>query len=39
MQYDPEKSIKVDISNLTIGMFVTAIENSERVNLANAGRV
>ena len=39
MQFDPEKSIKIPISTLTVGMFVTAIEDSKRVNLANAGRV
>ncbi|KLN65767.1 MULTISPECIES: HD-GYP domain-containing protein [Vibrio] len=39
MQFDPEKSIKIPIDTLTVGMFVTAIEDSKRVNLANAGRV
>lgn len=39
MQFDPEKSIKIPIGMLTVGMFVTAIEDSKRVNLANAGRV
>ncbi len=39
MQYKPEDSVKIAIENLSIGMFVTAIENSKRVNLANAGRV
>ncbi|WP_260258346.1 HD-GYP domain-containing protein [Vibrio intestinalis] len=39
MQYDPNKSIKIPINTLSIGMFVTAIEDSKRVNLANAGRV
>ena len=39
MQYDPNKSIKIPIGSLTIGMFVTAIEHSKRVNLTNAGRV
>ncbi|MDC5707694.1 HD-GYP domain-containing protein [Vibrio europaeus] len=39
MQFDPEKSIKIPIGTLTVGMFVTAIEDSKRVNLANAGRV
>ncbi|WP_114764359.1 HD-GYP domain-containing protein [Vibrio rhodolitus] len=39
MQYDPKNSIKIPIDTLTIGMFVTAIEHSERVNLSHAGRV
>lgn len=39
MQFDPEKSIKIPIETLTVGMFVTALEESKRVNLANAGRV
>ncbi len=39
MQYDPKQSIKIPIDTLTVGMFVTAIEDSKRVNLANAGRV
>ncbi|CAM3180020.1 HD-GYP domain-containing protein [Vibrio neptunius] len=39
MKYDPSNSIKVPIDTLTVGMFVTAIEDNERVNLANAGRV
>lgn len=39
MKYDPNKSIKISIDTLSIGMFVTAIEHSKRVNLANAGRV
>ncbi|NVD06555.1 HD-GYP domain-containing protein [Vibrio sp. JPW-9-11-11] len=39
MQFDPNKSIKIPIETLTVGMFVTAIEDSKRVNLANAGRV
>lgn len=39
MQYDPKNSIKIPINTLTIGMFVTAIEDSKRVNLAHAGRV
>ncbi|CCN49890.1 putative c-di-GMP phosphodiesterase class II [Vibrio nigripulchritudo MADA3029] len=39
MQYKPENSIKIAIEHLNIGMFVTGIENSERVNLSNAGRV
>jgi len=39
MQYDPKNSIKISIDTLTVGMFVTAIEDSQRVNLANAGRV
>ncbi|KGK14968.1 HD-GYP domain-containing protein [Vibrio navarrensis] len=39
MQYNPENSVKIDIANLSIGMFVTAIQNSEKVNLAHPGRV
>lgn len=39
MQYDPKQSIKIPIDTLTVGMFVTALEDSQRVNLANAGRV
>lgn len=39
MQYDSTNSIKIPINTLTVGMFVTAIEDSKRVNLANAGRV
>lgn len=39
MQYDPKQSVKIPIDTLTVGMFVTAIEDSQRVNLANAGRV
>ncbi|KJY83358.1 HD family phosphohydrolase [Vibrio galatheae] len=39
MQFDPEDSIKISIDTLTVGMFVTAIEDSKRVNLASAGRV
>ncbi|HAS64138.1 MAG TPA: HD family phosphohydrolase [Vibrio sp.] len=39
MQYDQKKSIKITIDTLAVGMFVTAIEHSKRVNLTNAGRV
>ena len=39
MKYDPNQSIQIPIQDLTVGMFVTAIENNKRVNLANAGRV
>lgn len=39
MQYDPQNSIKISIDSLSVGMFVTAIEQSKRVNLSNAGRV
>ncbi|MEZ8824654.1 HD-GYP domain-containing protein [Vibrio amylolyticus] len=39
MQYKIEDSIKIAIETLSIGMFVTAIENTKRVNLAHAGRV
>ncbi|WP_104399498.1 HD-GYP domain-containing protein [Vibrio penaeicida] len=39
MQYKPENSIKIAIEHLNVGMFVTGIEQSERVNLSNAGRV
>ncbi|RTZ14437.1 HD-GYP domain-containing protein [Vibrio aquaticus] len=39
MQYDPNNSIKIPINTLSVGMFVTAIEDSKRVNLAHAGRV
>ncbi|WP_428776359.1 HD-GYP domain-containing protein [Vibrio sp.] len=39
MQFDPKQSIKIAINDLMVGMFVTAIEDSQRVNLANAGRV
>ncbi|OLQ88330.1 HD family phosphohydrolase [Vibrio panuliri] len=39
MQYDPNNSIKIPIDTLTLGMFVTAIEHSKRVNLSHAGRV
>ncbi|USD66817.1 HD-GYP domain-containing protein [Vibrio sp. SCSIO 43136] len=39
MQFNPDNSIKIAISDVQLGMFVTAIEQSERVNLANAGRV
>ncbi|EEX92217.1 HD-GYP domain-containing protein [Vibrio orientalis CIP 102891 = ATCC 33934] len=39
MQYDPKNSVKIPINTLMTGMFVTAIEDSKRVNLANAGRV
>ncbi|MEH0666078.1 HD-GYP domain-containing protein [Vibrio scophthalmi] len=39
MQYDPNNSIKIPIETLTVGMFVTALEDNKKVNLANAGRV
>ncbi|PMJ91549.1 HD-GYP domain-containing protein [Vibrio sp. 10N.261.55.A7] len=39
MQYKIEDSIKIAIETLSVGMFVTAIENTKRVNLAHAGRV
>ena len=39
MQYKPEDSIKIAIADVGVGMFVTAIEQNKRVNLANAGRV
>lgn len=39
MQYKPEDSIKIEIADVGVGMFVTAIEQNKRVNLANAGRV
>ncbi|GLT16467.1 HD family phosphohydrolase [Vibrio zhanjiangensis] len=39
MKFDPDNSIKIPITTLTVGMFVTAIEDSERVHLAHAGRV
>ncbi|WP_295893678.1 HD-GYP domain-containing protein [uncultured Vibrio sp.] len=39
MLYKIEDSIKITIDTLTVGMFVTAIENTKRVNLSNAGRV
>ncbi|MGR5420687.1 HD-GYP domain-containing protein [Vibrio sp. PNB22_4_1] len=39
MQYKTEESIKIAIADLSIGMFVTSIQQSKRVNLANAGRV
>lgn len=39
MQYKAEESIKIDIADLSIGMFVTAIQQNKRINLANAGRV
>ncbi|GAB7230838.1 HD-GYP domain-containing protein [Vibrio rotiferianus] len=39
MQYNPEDSIKIAIADMGVGMFVTAIEQNKRVNLANAGRV
>ncbi|MFA0413542.1 HD-GYP domain-containing protein [Vibrio renipiscarius] len=39
MQYDIHNSIKIPIEMLAIGMFVTAIERTKRVNLTNAGRV
>ncbi len=39
MKYDPAASIQIPIRSLTVGMFVTAIEDNQRVNLANAGRV
>lgn len=39
MQYNSEESIKIDIADLSIGMFVTAIQQNKRINLANAGRV
>lgn len=39
MLYDPKNSIKIPIKTLAVGMFVTAIEDSKRVNLSNAGRV
>ncbi|MGR5211146.1 HD-GYP domain-containing protein [Vibrio rotiferianus] len=39
MQYNPEDSIKIAITDMGVGMFVTAIEQNKRVNLANAGRV
>ncbi|BBL88609.1 HD family phosphohydrolase [Vibrio rotiferianus] len=39
MQYNPEDSIKIAIADMGVGMFVTAIEQNRRVNLANAGRV
>ncbi len=39
MKYDPAASIQIPIRSLTVGMFVTAIEDNKRVNLANAGRV
>ena len=37
MQHKMNNSIKIRIDTLSIGMFVTAIENTERVNLSNAG--
>ncbi|BBM64869.1 HD family phosphohydrolase [Vibrio alfacsensis] len=39
MQFQQEDSIKIAIADLSIGMFVTAIQQSKRINLANAGRV
>ncbi|MGF1718919.1 HD-GYP domain-containing protein [Vibrio kyushuensis] len=39
MLYKIEESIKISIETLSVGMFVTAIENTKRVNLSNAGRV
>ncbi|OEE36025.1 HD family phosphohydrolase [Vibrio genomosp. F10 str. ZF-129] len=39
MQYKIQDSIKISIDTLTVGMFVTAIEHTECVNLAHAGRV
>ncbi len=39
MHYDPKNSIKIPLDTLSIGMFVTAIEDNKRVNLSNAGRV
>ncbi len=39
MQYNPKKSIKIAIEDLNIGMFVTGLEESQRVNLSNAGRI
>ncbi|NOH97627.1 HD-GYP domain-containing protein [Vibrio sp. 99-70-13A1] len=38
-KHSPESSIKVQISEISIGMFVTGIENNTRINLTNAGRV
>ncbi|MDR9829052.1 HD-GYP domain-containing protein [Vibrio sp. FNV 38] len=39
MQYNIEESIKISINDLSLGMFVTGIENNKRINLSNAGRV
>ncbi|MGR5412383.1 HD-GYP domain-containing protein [Vibrio astriarenae] len=39
MLYNPEESVKISIDDLSVGMFVTGIENNKRVNLSNAGRV
>lgn len=39
MQYDPKNSIKIALTDVGVGMFVTAIEHNKRVNLANAGRI
>ncbi|WP_102525021.1 HD-GYP domain-containing protein [Vibrio tapetis] len=39
MQPNPNDAIKLPISNVSVGMFVTAIEHSKKVNLANAGRI
>lgn len=39
MQFNPEESVKISIEHLLPGMFVTAIQQSEKVNLSHAGRV
>lgn len=39
MSYNAQDSVKIAIQDLSVGMFVTALENNKRVNLANAGRV
>ncbi len=36
---NPNDSIKLPIANVSVGMFVIAIEHSKKVNLANAGRI
>ncbi|WP_375750449.1 HD-GYP domain-containing protein [Vibrio sp. HN007] len=37
--YKPEESVRVAIDNIQLGMFVTAIERSEKVSLSVAGLV
>lgn len=39
VDFELAKSIRISIEKLSVGMFVTAIEESECISLANAGRV
>ncbi|CAH0539676.1 HD-GYP domain-containing protein [Vibrio marisflavi] len=39
VDFELAKSIRISIEKLSVGMFVTAIEESDNITLANAGRV